>query len=232
MSADAVDHPWFSRVWTLMMRHQPDDVIRARRELLEGLSGRVLEVGAGTGSNFALYPRSVTEVVATEPDRALREQAERAAAVAATVSPTTGFQVLDATFESLPDDDLGGPFDAVVCSLVLCTVRDVSGSLAAAFDALRPGGELRYYEHVATGGWLGGVQRAADATFWPRAFGGCHTHRDTSTSIVAAGFRTVRHREFRTAPRWAPLPVSPMVLGVAQRPEGPAGARAARPPAV
>lgn len=200
-----------------MMRHQPEDVVRARRELLEGLSGRVLEVGAGTGSNFALYPPTVTEVVATEPDRALREEAERAAQ-AATASSATGaiFRVHDATFEALPDD-LGGPFDAVVCSLVLCTVRDVPGSLAAAHDALRAGGELRYYEHVATDGWLGGVQRAVDATFWPRAFGGCHTHRDTTSAISDAGFRTVRHRDLRTAPRWAPVPVSPMVLGVAER---------------
>lgn len=217
MSADTVDHPWFSRVWSLMMRHQPEDVIRARRELLEGLSGRVLEVGAGTGSNFALYPDTVTEVVATEPDRALREEAERTAARATAASPTTRFTVRDATFESLPDD-LGGPFDAVVCSLVLCTVRDVPGSLAAAYGALRPGGELRYYEHVATDGWLGGLQRAADATFWPRAFGGCHTHRDTAAAIAAAGFRTVQHRDLRTAPRWAPVPVAPMILGVAQRP--------------
>lgn len=217
MSADTVDHPWFSRVWSLMMRHQPEDVIRARRELLEGLSGRVLEVGAGTGSNFELYPPTVTAVVATEPDRALRDEAERAAVAATTASSTTTFEVRDATFEALPDD-LGGPFDAVVCSLILCTVRDVPGSLAAAYGALRPGGELRYYEHVATDGWLGRVQRAADATFWPRAFGGCHTHRDTASAIAAAGFRTVRHRDLRTAPRWAPVPVSPMVLGVAQRP--------------
>jgi SAM-dependent methyltransferase len=216
MGADTVDHPWFSRVWALMMRHQPEDVLRARRELLDGLSGRVLEVGAGTGSNFGLYPATVTEVVATEPDRALRGEAERAAADATAATPSTTFRVSDATFEALPDD-LDGPFDAVVCSLVLCSVRDVPASLAAAHRLLRPGGELRYYEHVATDGWLGRVQRAADATLWPRAFGGCHTHRDTVGAIRAAGFRTVRQREIRSAPRWAPVPVSPMVLGVAQR---------------
>jgi len=200
-----------------MMRHQPEDVVRARRELLEGLHGRVLEVGAGTGSNFPLYPATVTEVVATEPDRALRREAERTASALHGAGPTTRIQVRDATFEALPDD-LEGPFDAVVCSLVLCTVRDVPGSLAAAHRLLRPGGELRYYEHVATDGWLGGLQRVADATVWPRAFGGCHTHRDTTAAITAAGFETVRHREIRSAPGWAPIPVSPMVLGVARRP--------------
>ncbi len=217
MAADAVDHPWFSRIWALMMRHQPEDVIRARRELLDGLSGRVLEVGAGTGSNFEHYPAAVTEVVATEPDAALRRHAARAAAVGEITRPTTKIHVRDGTFEALPDD-VSGPFDAVVCSLVLCSVHDVPRSLAAAHAALRPGGELRYYEHVATDGWLGRLQRTADATVWPRLFGGCHTHRDTVAAIRDAGFERVRHRDLRTAPAWAPIPVSPMVIGVARRP--------------
>lgn len=216
MSVDTVDHPWFSRIWTVMMRHQPDDVLQARRELLAGLRGRVLEVGAGTGENFALYPPEVTAVVATEPDAALRGQAVRAACRAYAASPATTFTVRNATFEGLTDQ-LGAPFDAVVCSLVLCSVGDVPASLAAAHRMLRPGGELRYYEHVATDGWLGRLQRGVDATVWPRLFGGCHTHRDTTAAIAAAGFETVRHRELRTAPRWAPVPVSPMVLGVARR---------------
>lgn len=212
-----VDHPLFSRVWSWAMRHEPADVVKGRRELLEGLSGRVLEVGAGTGSNFAHYPEGVDEVVAVEPDRLLREEAHEAAAARQAAVPGTRIRVVDGTFEELPGD-ASGPFDAVVCALVLCSVQDVPGSLAAARAALRPGGELRYYEHVATDGWLGGLQRAVDATFWPRAFGGCHTHRDTVASIEAAGFERVAHRDVRAAPRWAPVPVAPMALGVARRP--------------
>lgn len=212
-----VDHPLFSRVWSWAMRHEPSDVVRARGELLADLHGRVLEVGAGTGSNFAHYPATVTEVVAVEPDRLLREEAAVAAAKRETLQPETRIRVVDGTFEDL-SADASGPFDAVVCALVLCSVADVPGSLAAARRALRPGGELRYYEHVATDGWLGGVQRTVDATFWPRAFGGCHTHRDTVGSITAAGFEQVEHRDLRAAPRWAPVPVSPMALGIARRP--------------
>lgn len=200
-----------------MMRHEPGDVVRARQELLDGLSGCVLEVGAGTGANFAHYPTAVTEVVAVEPEPTLRHEAEKAAVVRQTTVPGTLIHVHGGTFEALPDD-LGGPFDAVVCSLVLCSVTDADAALTAARDALRPGGELRYYEHVATDGWLGGLQRAVDATFWPRTFGNCHTHRDTVGAIGRAGFEPVRHRDLRTAPRWAPIPVSPMVLGVARRP--------------
>ncbi|MDO9409218.1 class I SAM-dependent methyltransferase [Patulibacter sp.] len=213
-----VDHPVFSRVWSWAMRHEPAKVVRARGDLLAGLHGRVLEVGAGTGSNFAHYPESVEEVVAVEPDRALRDEAERAATAHEAVHPGTRIRVVDGTFEELPAD-AAGPFDAVVCALVLCSVADVPGSLAAARRALRPGGELRYYEHVATDGWLGGVQRAVDATFWPRAFGGCHTHRDTVAAIDAAGFERVEHRDVRAAPSWAPVPISPMALGIARRPD-------------
>jgi SAM-dependent methyltransferase len=212
-----VEHPLFSRVWSWAMRHQPAGVARARGELLAGLEGRVLEVGAGTGSNFELYPSGVDEVIAVEPDRVLREEAAVAAAKRETAVPGTRIHVLDGTFENLPAD-AAGPYDAVVCALVLCTVADVPASLAAAHAALRPGGELRYYEHVATDGWLGGVQRAVDATFWPRAFGGCHTHRDTVAAIDRAGFERVSHRDIRMAPAWAPVPIAPMALGIARRP--------------
>lgn len=212
-----VEHPLFSRVWSWAMRHEPANVVEGRRELLHGLRGRVLEVGAGTGSNFAHYPADVDEVVAVEPDRLLRDEALVTAAKRETTEPGTRIRVVDGTFEALPAE-AAGPFDAVVCALVLCSVRDVPASLAAARAALRPGGELRYYEHVATDGWLGGVQRAVDATFWPRAFGGCHTHRDTVSSIEAAGFERVAHRDVRAAPRWAPVPIAPVALGIARRP--------------
>ncbi|WP_320672907.1 class I SAM-dependent methyltransferase [Patulibacter defluvii] len=212
-----VEHPLFSRLWSWAMRHEPRDVARARGELLEGLTGRVLEVGAGTGSNFPHYPETVSEVVAVEPDRLLREEAAVAAAARETERPGTRIRVLDGTFEALPAE-AAGPYDAVVCTLVLCSVDDVPGSLAAAYSALRPGGELRYYEHVATDGWLGGLQKAVDATFWPRAFGGCHTHRDTVSAIARAGFERVEHRDIQGAPGWAPVPISPLALGVARRP--------------
>jgi SAM-dependent methyltransferase len=213
----AVEHPVFSRVWSWAMRHEPAEVVRARGELLAGLSGRVLEVGAGTGSTFAHYPAAVTEVVAVEPDAVLRDEALVAAAKRETAVPGTRIRVVDGTFEALPDE-AAGPFDAVVCALVLCSVADVPASLAGARDALRPGGELRYLEHVATDGWLGDLQRAVDATFWPRAFGGCHTHRDTVGAIERAGFHRVAHRDLRMAPAWAPVPVAPMALGIARRP--------------
>jgi SAM-dependent methyltransferase len=214
--SSAVDHPRFSAVWSWLMRREPAALAQGRRLLLDGAAGRVLEVGAGTGANFVHYGPAVTEVVAVEPEPSLRAQARAAADAVTAAGGTTRFVVADGTFEDLPRE-ADGAFDAVVCSLVLCTVPDVDGALRAAHDRLRDGGELRYYEHVATDGALGLLQRAADATVWPRAFGGCHTHRDTVGAIDRAGFTRVRHKDVQAAPRWAPVPVSPMALGVAQK---------------
>lgn len=123
--------------------------------------------------------------------------------------------VMDETAEGFSGDE---PFDAVVCSLVLCSVRDPGGVLRRLYSALRPGGELRYLEHVASAGARGRLQRFADATLWPRLFGNCHTHRDTEREIIDAGFEVdVSRREF-TLPAWAPMPVSELLLGRARRP--------------
>src|ERR1700738_1500426 len=181
MSNNTVDNPFFARFWTFMSAHEPEPVRAWRREVLDGLSGRVLEIGAGTGTNFALYPDSVTEVVALEPERRLVSIA-RQAALSAPVPVT----VSDSTIESV---DAGEPFDAVVCSLVLCSVDQPEAVLRQIFSILRPGGELRYLEHIASAGARGRLQRVADATVWPRLFGNCHTHRDTERAIGDAGFR-------------------------------------------
>src|SRR6478672_4347407 len=114
MATSTVDNPFFARFWTFMSAHEPESVRAWRREVLDGLSGRVLEVGAGTGTNFALYPDSVSEVVALEPETRLAPLAKQAAAAAAV--PVT---VVESTVETMPPTE---PFDAVVCSLVLCSV--------------------------------------------------------------------------------------------------------------
>ncbi len=205
-----VDNPFFARLWVRMSTHEPQSIVALRRENLSGLSGRVLEVGAGTGTNFEFYPSTVTEVVAVEPERRLADIAQRAAGTAAvpvTVSP--------GTVEDYRSDE---PFDAVVCSLVLCSVDDPEGVLRQLYSLLRPGGELHYLEHVASAGPRGRLQRVADATVWPRLFGNCHTHRDTEASIVASGFEVDDARHERSLPAWVPLPVADIAIGRAVRP--------------
>ncbi|BBY02136.1 class I SAM-dependent methyltransferase [Mycobacterium seoulense] len=206
----AVDNPFFARIWPVVATHETEAIRALRRENLAGLSGRVLEVGAGIGTNFPHYPEAVHEVVAMEPEPRLAAQARAAADVVPARVTVTG--------ETAEGFSGGEPFDAVVCSLVLCSVRDPDGVLRRLYSLLRPGGELRYLEHVASAGGRGRLQRIADATVWPRLFGNCHTHRDTERAIVEAGFEVdVSRREF-TLPAWAPMPVSELLLGRARRP--------------
>ncbi|ORV47394.1 phosphatidylethanolamine N-methyltransferase [Mycolicibacter engbaekii] len=210
MSApDTLDNPLFARIWTFMSSRETEWLRDRRRENLAGLSGRVLEVGAGTGSNFGLYPETVTEVVAAEPESRLRD-----AATAAATSAPVPVTVLASTVEAL---DAGEPFDAIVCSLVLCSVDRPEDVLRQLFTLLKPGGELRYFEHVASAGARGRLQRVADATFWPRLFGNCHTHRHTEQMITAAGFVVTESRRGHQFPAWAPVPVSEFALGSASR---------------
>jgi SAM-dependent methyltransferase len=209
MASATLDNPLFARIWTFMSRHETEWLRDRRRENLDGLSGRVLEVGAGTGTNFPLYPPSVTEVVAVEPESRLRDIARRAAS-----SAPVPISVLASTVEAL---DVGEPFDAAVCSLVLCSVDQPEEVLRQLYSLLRPGGELRYFEHVASSGARGGLQRLADATVWPRLFGNCHTHRQTEQAIAAAGFAPQASRHGHQFPAWAPVPVSEFALGCAVR---------------
>lgn len=208
-AACTVDHPFFARIWPLVAAHEAQAIRDLRRENVAGLAGRVLEVGAGTGTNFALYPSSVDEVVAVEPE--LRLAARALAAAAAAPVPVV---VLGQTVEHFTDRE---PFDAVVCSLVLCSVREPDAVLRRLSSLLRPGGQLRYLEHVASAGAVGRLQRLVDATFWPRLFGNCHTHRETEQVIAGAGFQVEVSRRELTMPGWLPWPVSELVVGRARR---------------
>ncbi|MFC0623867.1 class I SAM-dependent methyltransferase [Kribbella deserti] len=208
-----LSHPLFARIYVrLRPTMDSQGVTEHRRQLLEGLTGRVVEVGAGDGGNFPFYPAGVTGVVAIEPDPYLRAKATQAAAEA-----SADIKVVEGLASELPVD--AGTVDAVVMCLVLCSVEDQGAALDEAFRVLRPGGELRFYEHVAaqTGTRLARVQRIADATLWPRLMGGCHLGRDTVSAIGAAGFLIDELERFAFPPD-KPSPASPHAMGRATRP--------------
>lgn len=183
-----------------------------RRRLLAGLSGRVVEVGAGNGLNFAHYPATVTEVVAVEPEPSLRAAAEQAAQGAPV--PVT---VRGGTAEELPLGD--AEMDAAVASLVLCSVPDQGGALAELRRVVRPGGELRFYEHVVPRCQPKRtiLQLADRSGLWPLIAGGCHPARDTGAAIEAAGFQIERSERFGFSAS-AIEPSVPHILGIARRP--------------
>ena len=176
----------FAALYDRLVAGSEDACVRDwRADLLGGLSGRVLEIGAGTGLNLPHYSRAtVTELVLAEPDPAMRRRLD-IKVVAQGVRAT----VVDAPAEALPFDD--GSFDAVVSTLVLCTVSDQRAAIAEIARVLAPGGRLVFLEHVAADAatapeWLRRQRRIEPV--WKRVAGGCHLTRATEQAIRDAGF--------------------------------------------
>jgi SAM-dependent methyltransferase len=241
----AFQHPRFARMYVDAAKVADQRGGRQHREkLVDGLAGRVIEIGAGNGRNFTHYdPETVTEVVAVEPDDTLRAYA----AVAARTAPVP-VSVVAGHAEQLPDRDgranpdrdrdpdrgrdpdratvrrrdSGGAgqadaFDAAVVSLVLCTVPSLPRALAEIARVLKPGGELRFYEHVRSVNPCFGLLEDLICPAWKRLAGGCHPNRDTLTAISTAGFFVEHVERFG----FSPQPVLPQIahlLGRARLP--------------
>jgi SAM-dependent methyltransferase len=179
-----------------------------RQELLGPLSGEVAEIGAGNGPSFR-YLRPGTVVHAIEPNpyfhRRLAQQARRRG-VELVLHPVGAEQV------DLPDRSV----DAVVSSLVLCTVDDPGAVVAEVRRILRPGGRFIFLEHVAArpGSAVRQVQEAVSRP-WRWLFEGCHTNRDTTRTIREAGFASVDIHDVRMA---TPIvPIRSQIAGTAIR---------------
>lgn len=166
--------PGFARLYDAVMA-LPEQYFLGdhRSSLADGLSGRVLDLGSGTGAQFPAFAdqEAITAVQAIEPDPAMRERArDRAEGLDLRVD------VVGADAEALPYDD--GSFDAVVASLVFCTIPDAEAAFDEVARVLAPGGEFRFLEHVrATGGV--GVVHDLLAPCWHPVAGGCHLNRQT-----------------------------------------------------
>jgi ubiquinone/menaquinone biosynthesis C-methylase UbiE len=180
-----------------------------RRDLLAGASGRVLEIGGGTGANLALYGSGIEALTVTEPDATMLKRLERHAEERA-----PGTTVLRAPAEDLPFADAS--FDTVVSTLVLCGVDDQQRSLAQLARVLRPGGTLLFLEHVRSENERTG--RMQDRLNWlNRLMVCCNCNQRTLPAIKAAGFTVdeVEHTEFPKAPPF----MKPVIVGTARVPE-------------
>jgi ubiquinone/menaquinone biosynthesis C-methylase UbiE len=178
----AFQHPRFARTYArISAESERRGTAQHRDRALAGLTGRVLEVGAGNGMNFPHYPPTVSEVVAVEPDDTLRALAERASANA-----SVPVRVIAGHADALDFDD--ATFDAAVASLVLCSVPDPGRSLAELRRVLKPDGQLRFFEHVRSANPLIGRFQDLITPLWSAAGGGCHPNRDTAATIASAGF--------------------------------------------
>ncbi|TJY72580.1 class I SAM-dependent methyltransferase [Arthrobacter sp. CAU 1506] len=198
----------FAAQYDAAMRQAEHEELASRRAaLLSGLNGIVYDVGAGTGANLRHFPPSC-QVTAVEPDPNMRKRLE------AKVGSVGNVRVVAAGAEALQAEDAS--VDAVVFTLVLCSVPDQATALAETRRVLKPEGRLLFLEHVRGTG--------AHATFqdllrpvWSFAAQGCQLNRNTVAAISAAGFNVAVQDEFSVGPGW--LPVNPMVMGTAT-PEG------------
>ncbi len=202
---------WRKRVFAWMMSKGNAKYERAvaerKRALLGALSGTVVEIGPGAGANLSYFPPGI-RWIGMEPNpfmhAYLRREAER-----------HGLQVdlRTGSAERLEVEDAS--VDAVVSTLVLCSVANLLGVLEEIRRVLKPGGRFVFIEHVAApqGTWLRSVQRA----FRPlsKTFAdGCHPDRETGRAIESAGFAPLDLEHFR-----APAPIiSPHIAGVAVKP--------------
>lgn len=193
MSRQTLQHPYFARLYSRVSRWlDMRGGSEYRQRLVAPLTGRMIEVGAGNGLNFAHYPETVTRVLAVEPETRLRAECRRAAASAPVV-----IDVVSARAEQLPTrDDI---FDAAVLSLVLCSITNPQAALAELHRVVRPGGLVRFYEHVRSP--RPAISRAQNVItpVWSRFAGGCRLNRDARAAMQAAGFSITEVDQFTFA---------------------------------
>jgi ubiquinone/menaquinone biosynthesis C-methylase UbiE len=173
-------HPIFAAVWSRFGHQQ----VRAyRAPVVGGARGHVLELGAGSGENLATY-RSVESITLTEPDPYMLRRAE--AKVRQSGLPV---DLVPAVAEQLPFPDQS--FDTVVATLVFCSVEDQAAAFAEIRRVLKPGGTLRFLEHVRSEvpvrAWLQDVSMPIGKWFG----GGCRSNRDTLGTMRRSGFEFV-----------------------------------------
>jgi ubiquinone/menaquinone biosynthesis C-methylase UbiE len=196
---ETTGHRWFAAMYDRISRGGERAQVRhLRKELLSGVTGEVLEIGAGTGANFEYYD-DAARVVALEPDPHMLKRAE--------AKRRPNITLRQAPAEALPFPDAS--FDAVVSTLVLCTVSDPAAALAEIHRVLRPGGKLVFIEHVRADGLAGRVQRLIRRPW--RYFGaGCNIDRATGDAMRDASFAltTLKRTKF--------MPIMPVIYGVAE----------------
>jgi len=158
-----------------------------RYDLLGNLCGRVLELGVRDGPNFQFYPPDV-KVVATDIDQETMQGARR---IFRRFRQGLALSLADA--QCLPFADAS--FDAVVETLVFCSIPDPQRALAEIARVLKPGGRFYSIDHVrADQPFLGGFQDLI-APIWKVASGGCNVNRRTEDTLQAAGYHIQERRQ-------------------------------------
>ena len=181
-----------------------------KRILFADLPDTVMEIGPGTGANLAYLPEGC-RWIGVEPNHYMHEQLrEKVDALGVEAE----FRI--ATAEGIESDD--ACVDAVLCTLVLCSVTDPSQVLSEVRRVLKPGGRFYFIEHVAAPRktWLRFSQRVMRPV-WRFCADGCRPDRETGVAISQAGFESIDIDEFRVDRKIMPRLVTPHISGIATR---------------
>jgi ubiquinone/menaquinone biosynthesis C-methylase UbiE len=201
---------WFASYWAWQLKYEHKRLRRWRQEIGMAATGRVLEVGCGTGANFRHYTPAATRIVAIDPSPYMLARARAEAR-----RRRRPIELVRASAEALPFRD--GVFDTAVSTANMCTIPDPARALREIRRTLPTGGTYRFYDHVLYDHAFGRFcQRLADPmSTWLGA--GCHVNRDVEALVRAAGFREVRTTFAKVLPPVPPLVfLRPHVLGVAE----------------
>ncbi len=179
-----------------------------RATLLRSATGVVLEIGAGTGNNLKYYPTVITKLVLLEPDPHMRHQLT----LKLPTDNSYPIELLEGHAESIPFPD--ATFNTVICTLVLCSVKNVERTLSELHRVLAPKGKLIFIEHVA-------AAQDTDRLKWQRRIepiwkvitSGCHLTRLTEEALIRAGFMI--EDITRQSMRGVPAITRPSIRGIA-----------------
>jgi len=198
-----------AKIYDRMMQDAEAKGLREwRQQLLQNVSGDILELGSGTGANLEFYSDAVKRIVLIEPSVHMRRKLE----IKLSQSERTDIELLDNKAESISLPDAS--FDAVICTLVLCSVKHLEKTLSEVFRVLRPQGKLFFIEHVAA---VDNIERykwqRRLAFLWQCIAAGCHITRQTEDAITKAGFEIIKID--RQSMRGVPKIVRPSIRGIA-----------------
>ena len=186
----------FGAVYDRFMNSMEKDHLSSRRaRLLSGLSGKVLEIGVGTGTNFEHYSEDI-ELIGIEPSPYMIPRAKKKKEVLLFPNKITllnigcGYPEMEKLVE--PDS-----LDAVVCTLVLCTVPDPSRAIKNFMKWLKPGGKLVILEHIRSHNPSKARLQDILNPLWRKVADGCQLNRPTDMLLAASGFQLVREERFK-----------------------------------
>jgi ubiquinone/menaquinone biosynthesis C-methylase UbiE len=210
----AYDATWgrlFARFYDRALKETEENGLGSMRAALLGdASGRVVEIGAGTGVNLDLYGEAVEDLTLIEPDPHMGARLRERLAARATAAPAPA-RLVAAPAEAIPFAD--DTFDTAVATLVLCTVPDPAAAIAELARVLKPGGRLLFIEHVRSDDpdrarWQDRFEKP-----WRFMADGCYCNRDTEANLRASSFQ-VEAIEHGKMPKAMPI-VRPLIRGTA-----------------